>query len=647
MCEPRSALTGAGAEPGRMADLPVAAAIEAMRDPAGILSLVLDDAGEPVDFRVEVANDAYCALQGRTRDEIEGRLASEVYPDLPPERFATYSEVAASGVAQRIELVRPEGATGQAVQRVMEMTVARLGDGVLITAREVTDRHRLTEALAVREERFRAALNASFVGVVILSPILAGADRTEIVDFRLEFANQPYARMVGIDRHALEGRPLGELFPHFPGSSRFALYREVALTGRPALTEEMSDVDAWGETAVVGRVLDVAAVAMGGELLITARDVTERRRAEEELTLRAELLELAHDAVIVRDPVDSRVRFWNREAELIYGYSAAEAGGQVTHELLATVFPVSVAAADAALERDGHWTGDLRHTCKDGRVIVVTSRQALLRDGEGRPRAVIELNSDVTASRAAAERVAELNRHLRRQAAELDAANRELEAFAYSVAHDLRAPLRAISGFTDLLARGDHLAPDDDRGRALLARVTAASGRMGELIEALLALAQLSRRTVTVAPVDVSAIAREVAAELAAGDPGRAATFVIADGLRARGDPQLCRALIGILLENAWKYSRDRSPARIEVGRHDARTLVVSDNGAGFDMAHADQLFRPFGRLHRADEFPGTGVGLATAERIVRRHGGELRGEGRVGEGAAFYFSLSPDPEDP
>jgi light-regulated signal transduction histidine kinase (bacteriophytochrome) len=252
---------------------------------------------------------------------------------------------------------------------------------------------------------------------------------------------------------------------------------------------------------------------------------------------------------------------------------------------------------------------------------------------------------DVTDRRDAEDRIRELNRQLAQKAAELRVSNQELESFAYSVAHDLRTPLRAVAGFTDLLARAGHIAADDEDGHRLIGRVTAGAAKMGELIDALLELAQISRRSIEISPLDLGRVAHEIADDLRAGGDERTVEFVIEDGLTVRADERLVRTLLRSLLENAWKYSAGRQSARIEVGRAGPGLFVVRDNGAGFDMTYADQLFKPFARLHRQDEFPGTGVGLATADRIVRRHGGRIRGEGRVGEGAAFYFSLGPQSE--
>jgi PAS domain S-box-containing protein len=272
-------------------------------------------------------------------------------------------------------------------------------------AMERDERRRAAEAeLRASEERFRVAAESMLDSFTIVSPVRDPGG--EIIDFRHEYINDAYCALVGFDRAQLLGHRIGERFPQFPGSDRFAVYRRVLETGEPCRTEAVHGEGAWAGTLLATRVIDTVIAPMGENLVVSARDVTERRRNEQELQLRGELLDLAHDAVIVRDPVESRVRFWNREAEAIYGYSRAEASGRVTHELLRTVFPESEAAVDQALVRHGRWNGELRHTRKDGTVIVVSSRQALQRDADGQPLAIIALNSDITERKRAEEQLA-------------------------------------------------------------------------------------------------------------------------------------------------------------------------------------------------------------------------------------------------
>ena len=256
---------------------------------------------------------------------------------------------------------------------------------------------------------------------------------------------------------------------------------------------------------------------------------------------------------------------------------------------------------------------------------------------------------DVTERLRAEARVHALNRTLEARVAlrtrELSQANQELEAFAYSVSHDLRAPLRAIDGFSRILIER-HSAGMDDSGRAYLVRVRRAAGRMGELIDALLKMSRVSRGELRLERVDLSRLATEVVEELKVGDSKRQVDVRIQPELFVIGDAALLRNLLGNLLGNAWKFTRDRLDARIEFGAvstEEGIEYFVRDNGAGFAQDYVDKLFRPFQRLHHNDDFAGHGIGLASVKRIVERHGGTIRAEGEVGRGATFWFSLPRD----
>lgn len=256
---------------------------------------------------------------------------------------------------------------------------------------------------------------------------------------------------------------------------------------------------------------------------------------------------------------------------------------------------------------------------------------------------------DVTDRLRAEAQVLALNRTLEARVAartrELTIANQELESFAYSVSHDLRAPLRAIDGFSRILAEryGAEIGED---GQAYIARVRAAAARMGSLIESLLKMARLGRSGLKPATLDLGRMAADILADLRASDPDRNVEVDIAPGLEAHGDPHLVRNLLQNLLVNAWKFTKGTAHARISVGRTDAGEFFVRDNGAGFPSEYAHKLFRPFQRLHSQDEFAGDGVGLASVRRIVERHGGTLRAEGETGQGATFYFTLPATPAE-
>jgi signal transduction histidine kinase len=248
-------------------------------------------------------------------------------------------------------------------------------------------------------------------------------------------------------------------------------------------------------------------------------------------------------------------------------------------------------------------------------------------------------NSDLEEARA------ELEKRVEARTQDLAAANRELEAFSYSVSHDLRAPLRAIDGFSKALL-ASYEGQLDEKGRHYLQRVRAGTLRMAQLIDDLLSLARVSRRELVRGPIDVTDIAYRVGSELQGRHPVRKVAFEVVSGLRAEADAQLLTIVFENLIGNAWKFTSKRDDARIAVGgRRDGKATVffVRDNGAGFDMQYADKLFGAFQRLHGDAEFEGTGIGLATVQRIVARHGGRIWAEGEPGRGAVFNFTLEPE----
>ena len=250
-------------------------------------------------------------------------------------------------------------------------------------------------------------------------------------------------------------------------------------------------------------------------------------------------------------------------------------------------------------------------------------------------RMFLGVTKDITERKVAEQQILD-------RTTELETANAELEAFGYSVSHDLRAPLRGMDGLSQALLEdyGDLL---DSVAKDYLSRISKASRRMGRMIDDILKLSRATRQEIQVLDVDLSALARELLSELAARDDGRAVSFKVASDITVRGDPKLLRVVLDNLLGNAWKFTGNVESAHIEFGHHwedDVAVYFVRDNGAGFDMAFADKLFGIFQRLHSTTEFEGTGVGLATVARLVRRHGGRVWAEGRVNEGATLYFTL-------
>jgi PAS domain S-box-containing protein len=338
------------------------------------------------------------------------------------------------------------------------------------------------------------------------------------------------------------------------------------------------------------------------------------------------------------------VQSWNTGAQRIKGYEADEIIGQpfsvfYTDEDIKSGKPareLQCAIAEGQYEEDG-W-----RVRKDGSRFWTNVIITALRDKQGRHIGFSKISRDLTDRKQSEDAIARMNETLQASNAQLEAANKELEAFSYSVSHDLRAPLRSIDGFSQALLE-DYKDKLDEEGQDHLNRVRASTQRMGQLIDDLLNLSRASRGEMIREKVDVSKLAREIAEELRATEPKRSVEFVITDGLFAETDLRLLRIVLTNLLGNAWKFTAKRADARIEFGvegENGSRSFFARDNGAGFDMNYASKLFGAFQRLHAVTEYPGTGIGLATVQRIINRQGGRIWAEGKLQEGATFRFSL-------
>ncbi|MEN3334598.1 MAG: hypothetical protein V7641_3963 [Blastocatellia bacterium] len=506
-----------------------------------------------------------------------------------------------------------------------------------VILRDITERKHAEEALRASEARFSIAFNASPI-----SSVIATLDEGRYVAI-----NDTFLNWTGYTREEVIGRTSAEL-ELWPTSEARAKVIHLLLTQGRIRNRETRYQMRNGEVRIFLMSADIIELDGQPHLITASIDITERKRAEEALKEQSQILDLA--PVLIRD-LDGRLLFWNTGAEQMYGWKPEEALGKTTHSLLHTEFPQPAEEIQATLFAQGHWKGELVHTRRDGERIVVASHWVLHRNELGERDVVLEVNSDITARKQAEEEIRRLNEELEQRVAErtaqLQTTNKELEAFSYSVSHDLRAPLRHINGFSQALLE-DYADKLDAEGQGYLQQVRSASQEMAQLIDDVLELARVTRSEMRREAVNLSAKARAVVDDLQKTDAVRRVKVHIEDGLQAHGDKRLLKIMLINLLGNAWKFTARQEAAEITFGqqqRDGEAVYFVRDNGAGFDMAYANKLFGAFQRLHSSSEFEGTGIGLATVQRIVHRHGGRVWAEGKVNQGATFYFTLANSKE--
>jgi PAS domain S-box-containing protein len=508
--------------------------------------------------------------------------------------------------------------------------------------RDVTAQRAIEGALRASERRFELLVQHA-------------SDVTTVVDVNgvIQYVSPSCERVFGFRPSEFVGRAAAEFIhpdDHAAAVATFTAAPEGS-TARGEYRQRTAD-GCWVEVETTGTILNADPDVRG--TVLSVRDVSERHRIEAALRDSEERFRVTfeHAAVgIAHVAPDGRWLRVNRRLCEIVGYSAEELlGGRfqdITHPDDLDADLAYVAEMLAGTRQT--YSMEKRYLHRDRTAVWINLTVALVRDAAGAPRHFISVIEDISERKRSDTRIQSLNEALRARSRALAAANREMEAFSYSVSHDLRAPLRAIEGFNRMLIE-DYAEALGVEGRRYLERVRAASERMEQLINDLLLLGQITRREVNRRQVDVSALAEAVAAELRERHAERHVEAVIAPGVRTHADPNLLRIVLENLLGNAWKYTARRSDGRVEFGRaaaDGADVLFVRDDGAGFDMTYADRLFRPFQRLHSDDEFEGTGIGLAIVQRIVRLHGGRVWAEAAPDQGATFFFTLEDAGGDP
>ncbi len=509
---------------------------------------------------------------------------------------------------------------------------------------EIVERLRSQRELRFAEDRYRAIFEHMSAGCCIDEILYKGG---KAVDYRILDVNPSFEKITGIPCSKATGQLASEAYGISPPPF-LELFREVAETGKAMA------LDAHFEA--FGKDLQMTVSCPGKGLFSTVfTDVTERKRIETRLQESERGLQRAQEVAHVGSwvwHIASNTLEWSDEMYRIFGIEKEKFTGMLPDVIAAAIHPddrAVVEASNKAVELEGRPIPlEYRIVRGDGTIHTVWAEAGeLIRDEHGQPQMLTGIVQDITDRKEAENRMLSLNLELERRVhdrtAQLEAANKELEAFAYSVSHDLRAPLRALDGFSEALL-ATCSSKLDAESLHYLDRIKEAARKMGVLVEELLNLSHIARIELERKRVDISAMARGIAQDLAISAPQRRVEFVIAPEMAANADPNLLKIALDNLIGNAWKFSSAKNDALIEVGCDSSSgepVFFVRDNGAGFDMAYVDKLFTAFQRLHGAKEFPGMGIGLATVHRIIGKHGGRIWVQASPGTGAIFYFTLS------
>jgi len=647
------------------------------------------------DFGIRFANTAFARMSGYTIEELLSLSPDELKPLVHPEdqalAWGRYSDrLSGKEVPPRYEfrLIRKDGSVRwvELFSSAIEFHGRPAIQAALV---DITDRKEAREALEEINMRLQALLDHTHMMVAYLDP-----------QFNFVKVNRAYAQA---DEHDPSFFPGKNHFDLYPNKENERIFRQVVETGKPHLTHakpfEYADhpergVTYWDWGLVP--IKDLTGAVTG--LVLTVLNVTERKRAEErlewELAVNSALAELSAALITPKSSIEDIASIVLDAAKSLtqseHGFVSSidpKTADQVAHTLTQMMgkqclvrgsdrrirFPIGPQGRYPALWgyalntqmaflTNSPGTHEASRGIPEGHIpitrflavpaiidqelvglVALANSPRDYTDGELEAiKRLAQLYAMAVQRRRTEEEIRKLNQNLKSRAAELAAANKELEAFSYSVSHDLRAPLRAVDGFSRILDE-DYGSKLDEPAREYLGRVRAATQRMAQLIDDLLNLSLVIRRELHREKINLSQLAHKITEEIHNNQPERRIEFIIQDEVFGNGDPRLLRDVLENLLSNAWKFTGKRSRAKVKFGtvnRQGQQIYFVRDNGAGFDMKYADKLFVPFQRLHSTDEFSGNGIGLAVVFRIINRHGGRIWAEGQVEKGATFYFTL-------
>ncbi len=582
-------------------------------------------------------NDAFCRNNGYTREEIIGQSGNTLNLTITKNQLNQVMEmVNERGRADNVEFEVVKK-TGEKQTLMVSAEVININGEpcLLCIASDITERKKMEQTLRESEEKFSKAFHAMPEAVSI----------ARLEDGTFIEVNDSFVSLNGYSKDEVIGRSGDDLDNWVYPSERDRMVNMVKKQGH-AENIECEIKTKTGEIHTVLMSADI--INIGGEpcMLCIASDITERKKMEQALRESEEKFSKAFHAIpetlSITTVKEGRFLDVNESFLRLNQVSREEVINRTSEEIGFLKPGDKRNKIRELLKKQNQFSNvEIEFEAKSGKRLTFLFSANTINIG-GEPCRLI-IGNDITVRKEAEINLQRALIDLEQSSALLKATNKELESFSYSVSHDLRSPLRSIDGFSQALLE-DYSSKLDEKGQDYLKRLRTASQKMGELIDGLLKLSRLTRSEMHQEKVDLSSLANEIATRLQETHKNRVVKFIIDNDLTATGDPQMLRVLLENLLGNAFKFTKNTKQARIEFGsivEGERKTFFIKDNGAGFDMVYKDKLFGAFQRLHDTAEYPGTGIGLATVQRIINRHGGSIRAEGEVGKGATFYFTLN------
>jgi PAS domain S-box-containing protein len=608
-----------------------------MNEGVSLHEIICDNKGKAVDYRILDVNPAYEIITGLNKENVVGKNASQLYGTGLPPYLDIYERVAASGKAESFETYFPP------MEKHFSISVFSPGKGMFATIfTNITKRKKDEEAIQNTLSRLYSILTEMPLGVLLVTAEGMG-----------ELANQPFCDMFKLKQSpaSLKDLSASEIVETIKNNY---LYPEKAIARINEIVDKLKPVKDEEVPMSDGRTFlrDFVPIHLGeksfGRLWIH-RDISERKKAEEELKASEEkyksLTENIPD-IVTRYDRNLRHVYANTAASRATGLPVEAFIGKTNLELGMELEQVEfwMNHVQKVFETGKPDTMDFAFQAPDGlqfQQTIITPEF----DVDGSVKTVLCITRNLTELKKAEEALKESAANLKRYNTELEAANKELETFSYSVSHDLRQPLRTLDGFSEMVIEeyGDKL---DEVGKDYLNRIRKAGQTMSQLTDDILKLSRITRAQIHTEKINLSDIARSITDELKSTQPERRAEIIIGPDITVNGDKQLLPILMRNLLENSWKYTSKCPNTIIEFGtlnKDEKRVYFIRDNGIGFNMQYKDKLFQPFQRLHASKDYPGTGIGLATSQRVIYRHGGKIWAESEIGKGATFYFTLDSE----